>query len=128
MKNRLAKVASDQGVQYFPLEITRKITPLQDLRMFGAFGAFFTSRKTSFCTQSYSQSWNYRDACSLHCRSSRPHAYRSRPTFNGSNRCQKMGSQYGRANNVFLFNSCISQFQRTSRLYSSEQILYLHKN
>ena len=50
MKKQLAKVASDQGVQYFPLEITRKITPLQDLRMFGAFGSFFTSRKTSFCT------------------------------------------------------------------------------
>jgi glycosyltransferase involved in cell wall biosynthesis len=31
-EEQLAKVASDQGVQYFPLEMTRKITPLQDLR------------------------------------------------------------------------------------------------
>jgi len=31
-KERLEQIANEQGVKYFPLEITRKITPLQDLR------------------------------------------------------------------------------------------------
>lgn len=31
-EKRLAKIALDQGVKYFPLEITRKITPFKDLK------------------------------------------------------------------------------------------------
>ena len=31
-ENSLSKIASEQGVKCFPLEMTRKITPLQDLR------------------------------------------------------------------------------------------------
>lgn len=31
-EKKLSKIASEQAVQYFPLELTRKITPIQDLR------------------------------------------------------------------------------------------------
>ena len=48
MKKRLAKVASDQGVQYFPLEITRKITPLQDLRCLVRLVRFLRQEKPHF--------------------------------------------------------------------------------
>lgn len=47
-EERLAKVASDQGVQYFPLEITRKITPLQDLRCLVRLVRFFRQEKPHF--------------------------------------------------------------------------------
>ena len=30
-KNKLKEIANNQGVDYFPLGLTRKITPLQDL-------------------------------------------------------------------------------------------------
>ena len=47
-EERLAKVASDQGVQYFPLEITRKITPLQDLRCLVRLVRFLRQEKPHF--------------------------------------------------------------------------------
>ena len=47
-EERLAKVASDQGVQYFPLEITRRITPLQDLRCLVRLVRFLRQEKPHF--------------------------------------------------------------------------------
>ena len=47
-EKRLAKVASNQGVQYFPLEITRKITPLQDLRCLVRLVRFLRQEKPHF--------------------------------------------------------------------------------
>ena len=47
-EKRLAKVASDQGVKYFPLEITRKITPLQDLRCLVRLVRFLRQEKPHF--------------------------------------------------------------------------------
>ena len=47
-EKQLAKVASDQGVQYFPLEITRKITPLQDLRCLVRLVRFLRQEKPHF--------------------------------------------------------------------------------
>ena len=47
-EEKLAKVASDQGVQYFPLEITRKITPLQDLRCLVRLVRFLRQEKPHF--------------------------------------------------------------------------------
>ena len=47
-EKQLAKVASDQGVQYFPLEITRKITPLQDLRCLVRLVSFLRQEKPHF--------------------------------------------------------------------------------
>ena len=47
-EKQLAKVASDQGVQYFPLEITRKITPLQDLRCLVLLVRFLRQEKPHF--------------------------------------------------------------------------------
>ncbi|MDC1081240.1 glycosyltransferase family 4 protein [Flavobacteriaceae bacterium] len=47
-KKQLAKVASDQGVQYFPLEITRKITPLQDLKCLVRLVRFLRQEKPHF--------------------------------------------------------------------------------
>ena len=47
-EERLAKVASDQGVRYFPLEITRRITPLQDLRCLVRLVRFLRQEKPHF--------------------------------------------------------------------------------
>ena len=47
-EERLAKVASDQGVRYFPLEITRRITPLQDLRCLVCLVRFLRQEKPHF--------------------------------------------------------------------------------
>ena len=47
-EKRLAKVASDQGVKYFPLEITRKITPLQDFRCLVRLVRFLRQEKPHF--------------------------------------------------------------------------------
>jgi glycosyltransferase involved in cell wall biosynthesis len=47
-EKRLAKVASDQRVQYFTLEMTRKITPLQDLRCLVRLVRFLRQEKPHF--------------------------------------------------------------------------------
>lgn len=44
-KNQLEAVAKEQGVAFFPLEMTRKITPLQDLRCLICLIRFFREEK-----------------------------------------------------------------------------------
>ena len=47
-KDQLGVVAKDQGVAFFPLEITRKITPLQDFRSLIKLVRFLLHEKPHF--------------------------------------------------------------------------------
>lgn len=47
-ENSLSKIASDQGVQYFPIELTRKITPFQDLICLVQLVRFLRKQKPRF--------------------------------------------------------------------------------
>ena len=47
-KEKLKEIANEQGVKYFPLEITRKITPLQDLRCLCRLVRFLRQEKPHF--------------------------------------------------------------------------------
>jgi glycosyltransferase involved in cell wall biosynthesis len=47
-EKRLAKIALDQGVEYFPLEITRKITPFKDLKCLVELVNFLRQEKPHF--------------------------------------------------------------------------------
>ena len=47
-EQKLSKIALEQGVEYFPIEITRKITPLQDLRCLVQLVRFLRDKKPHF--------------------------------------------------------------------------------
>ncbi len=47
-KEKLEEIANEQGVKYFPLEITRKITPLQDFRCLIQLVSFLRQEKPHF--------------------------------------------------------------------------------
>jgi len=47
-KNKLQEIANNQGVDYFPLGLTRKITPLQDLLCLIRFTFFLRQEKPHF--------------------------------------------------------------------------------
>ena len=47
-EKKLAKIALDQGVEYFPLEITRRITPLKDLKCLVELVSFLRQEKPHF--------------------------------------------------------------------------------
>ena len=47
-EKKLAKIALDQGVEYFPLEITRKITPFKDLKCLVELVNFLRQEKPHF--------------------------------------------------------------------------------
>ncbi|MCH1538695.1 MAG: glycosyltransferase family 4 protein [Flavobacteriaceae bacterium] len=47
-ENSLSKIASEQGIKCFPLEMTRKITPLQDLRCLVQLVRFLRKEKPHF--------------------------------------------------------------------------------
>ena len=47
-EKKLAKIALDQGVEYFPLEITRKITPFKDLKCLVELVIFLRQEKPHF--------------------------------------------------------------------------------
>lgn len=47
-KEKLEEIANEQGVKYFPLEITRKITPLQDLICLVQLVRFLRKQKPRF--------------------------------------------------------------------------------
>ena len=47
-EKKLAKIALDQGVEYFPLEITRKLTPFKDLKCLVELVIFLRQEKPHF--------------------------------------------------------------------------------